>query len=129
MHVGGSFSSPVQLRALAGEDEPGQSGWSDPGKDALTFVDLNCADNKNNKSGELRNGNGNRTGVRRAGGAHGTANQRASIAEAVGGRWPSRDSPCGCMAHIFAWRKSKFCRYQASGTPGSSGEQTVGTGP
>jgi hypothetical protein len=27
---------------------------SDPGKDALSFFDLNCADNRNNKSGEPR---------------------------------------------------------------------------
>ncbi len=50
-----TFSSPVQLRVLAGEDDPGQSGWSDPGKDALSFFDLNCADSRNNKSGEPRN--------------------------------------------------------------------------
>jgi len=40
------------------------------------------------------NGNGNRTGVR-PGRAPGTEDQRASISEAVGGRWPSIDSACG----------------------------------
>ena len=49
-----TFSSPAQHRLLAGEDDHGQSGWSNPGRDALSFLDLNCAVNKNNKSGELR---------------------------------------------------------------------------
>src|SRR5258708_18478398 len=48
VHVGGSCSSSVQLRKLARQNNPGQSGWSDPGKGTLTFFDLNCADNKNN---------------------------------------------------------------------------------
>src|SRR5215475_6122760 len=55
--------------------------------------------------------------------------QRASSSEAVGGRWPRIDSACWWMEQIFPWRKSKFCRYPSSGTPGSSGEQTFGTGP
>jgi hypothetical protein len=54
MHVGGSFSSSGQLREITRENNSGQSGWSDPGKDALTFFDLNCADNKNNKSRGVR---------------------------------------------------------------------------
>ncbi len=54
MYVGGSFSSPVQLREIARENNRGRFAWSDPGKDALTFFDFNCADNKNNKSGGLR---------------------------------------------------------------------------
>src|SRR5712692_2559595 len=54
MHVGGSFSRSVQLREIARENNPGQSGWSDPGKGALTFFGLNCADKKNNTSGVLR---------------------------------------------------------------------------
>ena len=33
----------------------------------------------------------------------------------------------GGWAQIFPWRKSKCCRYPSGGTPGSSGEQTVGT--
>jgi DNA-binding IscR family transcriptional regulator len=53
VHVIGSCSNSVQLRKLARQNNPGQSGWSDPGKDTLTF-DLNYADNKNNKSGGLR---------------------------------------------------------------------------
>src|SRR5258708_6518968 len=40
MHVGGSFSRSVQLREIARENNPGQSGWSDPGKGALTFLIL-----------------------------------------------------------------------------------------
>src|SRR6266404_4824535 len=40
MHVGGSFSRSVQLRKIARENNPGQSGWSDPGKGALTFLTL-----------------------------------------------------------------------------------------
>src|SRR6267143_4349270 len=52
MHVGGSYSRPVQLRKIDRENNPGQSRWSDPGKGALTFFDFNCADNKNNTSGE-----------------------------------------------------------------------------
>src|SRR5260370_15551899 len=51
MHVGGSFASSVQLREIARENNPGQSGWSDPGKGALTFFDSNCAAKKNNTSG------------------------------------------------------------------------------
>src|SRR6266850_4163133 len=54
MYVGGSFSSPVQLREIAHENNRGRFAWSDPGKDALTFFDFNCADNKNNKWGGLR---------------------------------------------------------------------------
>ena len=50
VHGGGSFSSPVQLREIARENNAGQSDWADPGKRAVTFFDFNCADNKNNKS-------------------------------------------------------------------------------
>ena len=50
----GSFSSPVQLREIARENNRGRFAWSDPGKDALTFFDFNCADKKNNTLGELR---------------------------------------------------------------------------
>src|SRR5260221_573923 len=53
MHVGGAFSSSVQLRKIARKNNPGQSRGSHPGKGALTFFDLNCADKKNNTSGEL----------------------------------------------------------------------------
>src|SRR4029077_6173648 len=34
VHVGGSCSSSVQLREIARENNPGQSGRSDPGKSA-----------------------------------------------------------------------------------------------
>src|SRR6266852_6908957 len=54
VHVGGSFSSTARLREIARENNSGRSGWSDSGKGALTFFDLNCADNKNNKPGGLR---------------------------------------------------------------------------
>src|SRR6266481_8147226 len=40
MHVGGSFSRSVQLRKITRENNPGQSGWADPGKGALTFLTL-----------------------------------------------------------------------------------------
>src|SRR5258708_4725208 len=54
MHVGGAFSSSVQLRKIARKNNPGQSRGSHPGKGALTCFDLNCADKKNNTSGEPR---------------------------------------------------------------------------
>jgi hypothetical protein len=54
VHVWGSFSSSGELREIPRENNASRSGWSDPGKDALTFFDLNCADNNNNTSGELR---------------------------------------------------------------------------
>src|SRR6266851_2086751 len=37
VHVGGSFPSSVQLRAITRENIPFRSGWSDPGRAALTF--------------------------------------------------------------------------------------------
>jgi hypothetical protein len=48
VHVGPTFSGSEQLREIAGENNPGSSGWSDPGKGAVTFFDFNCADKKNN---------------------------------------------------------------------------------
>src|SRR6266850_4660011 len=54
MHVGGSFSSSVQLRKIAGENYVGALTYADPRKEALTFFDLNCSGNKNNKPGGLR---------------------------------------------------------------------------
>ena len=54
MHVGSSFSNSVQLREIARKNNPGQSGWSDSGKVALTFFGANCADKKNNTSAGLR---------------------------------------------------------------------------
>src|SRR4029077_6261206 len=54
MHVGGSFSSSGQLREITRENNRGRSSSPDPGKDALTFFDSNCAHKKNNKAGELK---------------------------------------------------------------------------
>src|SRR6266404_1294901 len=44
VYVGGTFSGAEQLREIARENNAGSSGWSDSGKDALTFFGLNCAD-------------------------------------------------------------------------------------
>jgi DNA-binding IscR family transcriptional regulator len=38
VHGGGSFSSAVQLREIARENNAGQSDWADPGKGAVTFL-------------------------------------------------------------------------------------------
>ena len=54
VHVGVAFSGSEQLREIARKNNLGSSGWSDPGKDALTFFDWNCAHKKNNRSGEPR---------------------------------------------------------------------------
>src|ERR1700680_3074169 len=54
MHVGGSFSSSGQFREITRENNRGRSSSSDPGKDALTLFDSNCAYQKNNKAGELK---------------------------------------------------------------------------
>jgi hypothetical protein len=43
VHVGATLSSSEQLREIACENNAGSSGWSDSGKDALTFFDFNCA--------------------------------------------------------------------------------------
>src|SRR5713226_5375346 len=42
--VGATLSGSEQLREIARENNAGSSSWSDSGKDALTFFDLNCAD-------------------------------------------------------------------------------------
>jgi hypothetical protein len=44
VHVWGTFSDTEQLREITRENNPCRSGWSDLGKDAFTFVALNCAD-------------------------------------------------------------------------------------
>src|SRR5258708_34775825 len=54
MHVRGSLSSSGQLREITRKNNRGRSSQSDPKKDALTFFNLHCADNKNNKSVGLR---------------------------------------------------------------------------
>ena len=54
VHVRGPFSGSERLRENTRENNLGRSGWSDPRKEALTFFDFNCADNKNNKAGELK---------------------------------------------------------------------------
>lgn len=33
----------MSVTSVARENNAGSSGWSDSGKDALTFFDLNCA--------------------------------------------------------------------------------------
>jgi DNA-binding IscR family transcriptional regulator len=45
---GTTFSGSKQLREIARGNNSRRSGWSDPGKGALTFFGLNCAYNKHN---------------------------------------------------------------------------------
>src|SRR5882672_1945296 len=44
VHVRATLSGSEQLREITRQNDPGSSGWPDPGKDALTFFDLNCAE-------------------------------------------------------------------------------------
>ncbi len=54
MHVGGSFSGSGQFREITRENNPGRFSSSGPRKDALTFFDSNCANNKNSTAGKLK---------------------------------------------------------------------------
>ena len=53
----------------------------------------------------------------------------ASRGQAVGCRRHSRDSSCGGVAQVFAWREWQFRRCSASCTSASRGEQAAGAGP
>jgi hypothetical protein len=58
---------------------------------------------------------GTETDVRRAGREQGAANQWTNVGQAVGCRWPSRDSVCRCMAPVFTWGERKFHRRSGRG--------------
>jgi len=79
-------------RSLA-KNNAGSSDWSGFGKkDALTFFDPNCADNKNNRPGERKMLTETELASDRAGGKQGAPNQEADVGQAVGCRWAGRDS-------------------------------------